>query len=192
MNKTNENIETIIINHAPKGAIIFLNYKFSMTGHINPSTDKHAAIYFGYGSLSNVLNTPRWILNELCEDVPIAVDATYKYGVRIVPLSDLLTDVLNAKIYVFTGLDSESKMSMAANSAIGLVGTPYGFKKNNMYCFKLIADCYNSVGVSVSPERFLWKEIFLGDNFTKDDKWEKLYDSLTGELIVDGYKYTVR
>ncbi|QDJ95072.1 NLPc-P60 superfamily protein [Hypsugopox virus] len=160
---------TFIKLYAPKGAIIFINYIFSLTEIFNPSEIKHAAIY--YGHINNTVN----ILNNY-NDV-VAIEATFKNGVRRINLCDLLTDAVNVKVYVLDKDLSKERMEFAADHAFNYLGVPYGFGSKSLYCFKLVADCYDAVCVKIPTYNILGKHIVLSQSFTKNNEWKKIYDS---------------
>ncbi|AST09275.1 virulence factor [Murmansk poxvirus] len=146
-----------IKTYAPKGAVIFINYVFSLTGHFNPSIDKHAAIYYGI----------------FCSE-HLVIESTYNKVVRLIKLDDLLQGYLSVKVYILREIDI---MKTAADKALSLLGIPYGFGTNRMYCFKLVADSYKRAGINVQSKRLLGKDIFLSQCFTEDSRWIKIYDS---------------
>ncbi|QHR82595.1 NlpC P60 superfamily protein [Brazilian porcupinepox virus 1] len=160
-----------IFNNAPKGALIFSNYKFSLTEYFNPSYDKHVSIYIGSKD-DDIFS---------CKDnKKYVVESLYNNGVTITSLSNYLKDVINVKVLVLDDdLNPNSKyiMSLAADIAKGYVGTPYGFGKNNIYCFKLIAKCYELVGIELPTYKILGKRIYLSQSFTDNKQWKKIYDS---------------
>ncbi|ABQ43531.1 hypothetical protein [Tanapox virus] len=162
-----------IKNYTPKGAIIFLNYRFSLTEHFNPSEDKHAAIFIGSILLKNK--------KSKC----LAIESTFKNGVDTISIEDLLKDSISVRVYVLNSTDSISKMSIASELALGFLGVPYGFGKNNIYCFKLVAECYESLGVKIPTYRLLGKDVYLSQSFKKCNKWKKIYDSETGEMDIN-------
>ncbi|ASK51261.1 NLPc/P60 superfamily protein [Eptesipox virus] len=162
---------TFLKYYAPKGSIIFINYIFSLTEIFNPSEIKHAAIY--YGNNHNTIN----ILNNNNDDDYVAVEATFKNGVRCVPLSELLSEAVNVKVYSLKGNLSTERMTFAAEYAFKYLGIPYGFGSKSLYCFKLVADCYNAVHVNIPTYNILGKHIVLSQSFTKNNDWKKIYDS---------------
>ncbi|ADZ24093.1 hypothetical protein CPXV_AUS1999_867_089 [Cowpox virus] len=146
-----------IKTYAPRGSIIFINYTMSLTSHLNPSIEKHVGIYYGT------------LLSE-----HLVVESTYRKGVRIVPLDSFFEGYLSAKVYM---LENIQVMKIAADTSLTLLGIPYGFGHDRMYCFKLVAECYKNAGVDTSSKRILGKDIFLSQNFTDDNRWIKIYDS---------------
>nr|WGO62684.1 hypothetical protein [Wadden Sea poxvirus] len=164
------NIMDYIINNTPKGAIIFINYRFSITEHFNPSEYKHAAIYFG-----NLLPKSLRLLSKYTEY--LAVEAVYKKGVRIIPLFDLFNDAVDITIYKLNDdININNKMSIAADLSINFIGMPYGLGNNRLYCFKLIANCFNLVGINIDTYKILGYDIILSQSFTKNNQWKKIFD----------------
>ncbi|AKJ93713.1 nlpc/p60 superfamily protein [Raccoonpox virus] len=146
-----------IKQYAPRGSIIFINYNMSLTSHFNPSIEKHVGIYYGM------------VLSE-----HFVVESTYRKGVRLVTLDTFFEGYLSTKVYM---LENIQVMKTAADTSLSLLGIPYGFGDDRMYCFKLVAGAYKNAGIEISSKRLLGKDIFLSQNFTDDDRWIKIYDS---------------
>ncbi|AAR07412.1 56R [Yaba monkey tumor virus] len=164
---------TFIKNYTPKGAIIFLNYRFSLTEHFNPSEDKHAAIFIG--SIPSKNKTTYECM---------AVESTFNNGVNTITVDNLLKDLTSVRVYILNSTDFISKMSIASESALGFLGMPYGFGKKNMYCFKLVAECYEPLGIKTPTYKLLGKKIYLSQSFKYCNTWKKIYDSETGETDI--------
>ncbi|AAF17933.1 gp051R [Rabbit fibroma virus] len=166
---------TFISNYAPKGSVIFINYKFSLTEFFNPSEDKHAAIYIGQSTKTTYdllhYTDERWI-----------VEATYKNGVNKISVQELVQDATNIKVYILDDYNFETKMSIAADIATSFIGTPYGFGSNNLYCFKLVADCYKTLGVVLPTYNILGKRVYLSQSFTCSKQWRRIYDFTLPDL----------
>ncbi|AEN03652.1 NlpC/P60 superfamily protein [Yokapox virus] len=146
-----------IKTYAPRGSIIFINYGLSMTSHFNPSIDKHAAIYYGVFFTEHLV-----------------VESTFNKVVRLRKLEDLLKGYISVKVYILKDIDI---MYAAADNSITLLGIPYGFGNNKMYCFKLVATCYKLSGFFINSKMLLGKDIFISQCFTEDSRWIKIYDS---------------
>ncbi|QQG31543.1 hypothetical protein [Swinepox virus] len=166
---------TFIKSYVPKGAIIFINYRFSLTVHFNPSEDKHAAIYIG-NLQSNCLRDGSTCALEPIDDDCYAIEASYKNGVRMINIKELLKDAKSIKILVLHDIISDIKMAIAADIAITFIGTPYGFGKHHLYCFKLVADCYSHIGIIIPTFNILGKRIYLSQSFD-NDQWKKIYNN---------------
>ncbi|ADT91088.1 NlpC/P60 superfamily protein [Cotia virus SPAn232] len=166
---------TFISRYAPRGSVIFINYLFSLTEYFNPSYDKHVAIYLGYKDTD--VNT---IFKCENDDEKWIVESIYESGVTATPLFTLLKNANNVKVYILDEYNNEhslAKMSLAADVAITFIGKPYGFGSNNLYCFKLVAECYDSVGIQLPTYNILGKRVYLSQSFIDNIQWKKIYDS---------------
>ncbi|ABI99220.1 hypothetical protein DpV83gp065 [Deerpox virus W-848-83] len=164
---------TFIKFNVPKGAIIFINYRFSLTEHFNPSEDKHAAIYLGKIKKENLISCKR----SFDENEVWAIEASYKNGVNLITLDELLKGALNIKIFILDDELSEPKMSIAADISLKFIGMPYGFGSNHIYCFKLVAESYSYLGITMPTYNILGKKIYLSQSFTHSGHWKKIYES---------------
>ncbi|CCD83233.1 conserved hypothetical pox protein required for murine virulence [Squirrelpox virus] len=177
---------SVIACYAPRGAVIFTNTPFSLTSHLNPSEDKHAAIYIGFGSVSRMLSVTGLASAAVCDEQPSVVESTVLTGVHVLSLESLLRDTTSVRVYVLDGdhghlaAPAADVMAEAADAAFDMVGTPYGFGVNSMYCFKMVAACYARAGVDVLTERILGRDVVLSQSFKRDPRWRKMYDSETG------------
>ncbi|ANS71145.1 nlpc/p60 superfamily protein [Pteropox virus] len=168
--------------YVPRGAIIFVNSWHSLTEQFNPSNDKHAAIYFGDKLCTHLLKTRCVSYDNICDSTLYAIESTAVKGAHIIPLKTLITKS-DIKIYILDNFDSPYKiMEQAADNALELVGAPYGFNSNNLYCFKMVANCFEAAGVDVSTYRLLGKDIYLSQSFTNDPKWKKIYSSESNNM----------
>ncbi|AOA33014.1 hypothetical protein GTPV_gp052 [Goatpox virus Pellor] len=166
---------TFIKNYAPKGAVIFINYEFSLTEYFNPSEDKHAAIYIGSECTSNHV---KMFLSCSKFDEKMAIEASYKNGVRLVNIDDLIKGAISVKVLTLNDVISQYKMGLAADNAMSFLGMPYGFGNDNIYCFKLVADSYKFLGITLPTYNILGKQIFLSQSFVNNKQWKIVYSFL--------------
>ncbi|AIZ77294.1 hypothetical protein SB87_gp041 [Parapoxvirus red deer/HL953] len=172
-----------IAQTCPRGAIIFVSSCASVTDCFNPSTYKHAAIYVG------AIDAPRLLLRatggatytdaaeSYAAGVPCVIDASAPHGARVTPLPDLLRNCAVVKAYRLAVPGAGALMNLAADAAFELVGTPYGFNRGRTYCFKLVADCFASVGIPTRTRRIMGREVVLSQDFLDNGLWTKILDS---------------
>ncbi|AWU47101.1 NLPc/P60 superfamily protein [Sea otter poxvirus] len=183
------NAQTFIESYSPRGAIIFVNSFYSLTEPFNPSEDKHIAIYFGTGLATHLLKSRGYNysdkIHDVCDDVSYVIESTAMRGSHILKLTDLIKNA-NIKVYILHNVSKSIQlMAQAADNALELVGVPYGFSYSKLYCFKMVADCYRAVGINVNTYKLLYRDVYLSQSFTRDYKWYKIYDSLTGEIDIN-------
>ncbi|ASC55596.1 hypothetical protein SePPVgORF033 [Seal parapoxvirus] len=170
-----------IVNTCPRGSLIFVTSAMSMTECLNPSEYKHAAIYVGslnVNSRSVMRSVALGSSSNYCANVPCVIDASAPHGARITPLVDLLRHCLVVKAYQLAVPGALMLMNLAADAAFELVGTPYGFNTGRTYCFKLVADCFASVGVSTRTRKIMGREVVLSQDFVEQEGvWTKIFDS---------------
>ncbi|ADC53813.1 hypothetical protein [Pseudocowpox virus] len=160
----------------PRGAVIFVSSAASMTDCLNPSVFKHAAIYAGRvdrAPLPPLSPAPA----EAVDAEPCAIDAIAPYGARVVTLPELLRGCVAVRAYRLAVPGALALMNLAADAAFELVGTPYGFNSGRTYCFKLVADCFASVGVLTKTRRIMGREVVLSQDFLENGMWAKVLDS---------------
>ncbi|WZD65520.1 hypothetical protein [Bovine papular stomatitis virus] len=166
-----------IVDACPRGSLIFVSSAASMTDCFNPSKYKHAAIYVGSVDCRTMLRKLGAAGADVRADVPYVIDASAPHGARITPLAELLRNCVVVKAYRLAVPGALSLMSLAADAAFELVGTPYGFNHGRTYCFKLVADCFASVGVRTKTRRIMGREVVLSQDFLEDGAWTKILDS---------------
>ncbi|AAR98138.1 hypothetical protein [Orf virus] len=159
----------------PRGAVIFVSSAASMTDCLNPSVFKHAAIYAGRVDRAP-LPPPSPVPAEAVTE-PCAIDAIAPYGARVVLLSELLRSCVAVQAYRLAVPGALALMNLAADAAFELVGTPYGFNSDRTYCFKLVADCFASVGVTTKTRRIMGRDVVLSQDFLESGMWTKVLDS---------------
>ncbi|ATI21000.1 NLPc/P60 superfamily protein [Western grey kangaroopox virus] len=185
----------VIRNYVARGAVIFSNSYGSLTDYFNPSEEKHSALFFGSGLVDYLLARRivyplAGLTNEDCYIVEFNVS-----GMRAVPLEEFLGTKSSVRVYyymrsVFPALDV---MEEAIAFAFSDADKDYGFGSTKSYCFKTVSNCYAQVGVRVEPVNLLGREIVLSQSFTGDERWQKVMDSDTGEVVLlAGYGYYLK
>nr|WNT71177.1 MAG: hypothetical protein [Equine parapoxvirus] len=169
-------MEKAIAALCPRGTVLLVTSRASLTDCLNPSAEKHAAIYVGEAA---PLRAPPGA--GACG--PCAIDASAPHGARVTPLADLLRHCAVVKAYCLAVPFAGALMSMAADTAFSLVGTPYGFNAGRTYCFKLVADCFASVGIRVRSRRIMGREVILSQDLVASGAWVKVLDSSDGACL---------
>ncbi|QRY18943.1 ORF-73 [Teiidae poxvirus 1] len=175
-----------LFDYVAPGALILSTSSYSIINFFNPSEEKHSSLYFGSGLVDFIRN------NQI--DIPITqLNNFTKYiiefntsGMRIIPLGTFISGRKYVKIYYFMeGIFPNYKiMKDALSKTFVNISKEYGFSKNKTYCFKMIADCYYDVGITVRPFKILGKYIYLSQSFSEDYRWYKVVDTTTGVDLI--------
>ncbi|QGN68058.1 Nlpc/p60 superfamily protein [Equine molluscum contagiosum-like virus] len=178
----------VVREHACRGAVLFSN-AHGPTAYFNPSAEKHAALYFGRGLASHLLQ------QRVRAPQPLADDARYVVefntgGMRVVELEAYLRAKDSVKLYYYVeaGAPDVGTMARAAGFAFEDIDKAYGFGPRASYCFKTVARCYQRAGVRVRPERLLGRDVVLSQCFTRDPHWVCVYDSASGACLLPWHR----